>query len=313
MNSLVGSYTVAGGECRRKIEYAVKYGKPLENFYGIKELLSEVKKDAADIEAVRIVLPDGKVIYDLNGKATGTLSPKMLREVDFRSNLNGQPHILVRHEGKYALFLPIQDRQNNWIGSLNLVFDEVIVNSRVNVLLNQNMKDMLMVALLAAVLLGIVLSAAPVVSQSGEIRSKRIFAILLVILGAAQLYYGFVNITMFQKVYIDIARENTQLSARIIQKDINQVVQKGVSYAEMEGVNAWFDNIIRMVKETGRVSIHDAQGRVLYSASSPGLESDSQQPDPDYIYTFPLDRSLTGEAGTLQIVLSKAYVELSSL
>jgi len=46
--SLVTSFTVAGGESVRKIEYAVKYGKPLTNFYGIEEKpwnsLQELKK-----------------------------------------------------------------------------------------------------------------------------------------------------------------------------------------------------------------------------------------------------------------------------
>lgn len=308
VTSLTGSYTVAGSECRRKIEYAVRYGKPLENFYGMKELLQEVRQDAADLTDVRVVAPDGKLLYDLKGRAKGTLPEKLLRELDFRPDLN--QNLVIRHDGKYALFLPLQDSHSRCIGLLNLVFDESLVNARVNVFWQQNMRDMLLVAVSAAVLLAILLFAVPIISQTGTIRTKLIFAMLLSVLGAAQLYYGLSNVAMLKTMYLDIARKNIQLSGRIIQKDINQVLHKGVPYTEMAGVEAWFASIMQMMKETGSISIHDAKGQALYAAPSSGAQGSSSQAAPtDYTYTLPLDTSLNNEKGTLQIVLSKASID----
>lgn len=307
VSSLIGSYTVAGSECRRKIEYAVRYGKPLENFYGMRELLQEVKQDAADLVDVQVVLPDGKILYDLKGRTQGTLSGKMLRELDLRPNPGA--NTVIRQAGRYALFLPLQDRQGASIGLLNLLFDESLVNARVNVFWRQNIRDMLMVAVSAAALLGILLFAVPIVSQSGVIRRKLIFSMLLSVLGAAQLYYGLTNITLFKNIYLEIARKNTQLSGRIIQKDINQVLRKGVPYSEMTGIEAWFDSIMRMMQETGSISVHDSKGRTLFAASAPDAKNDGQPPPPDYSYTLPLDRSLNNEEGRLQIVLSKSYID----
>ncbi len=307
VTSLVGSYTVAGGECRRKIEYAVRYGKPLDNFYGMKELLQEVKQDAADLADVRVVLPDGKILYDLQGKTAGTLPDKLYRELDLRPDHHTT--MVVRQDGIYALFLPIQDSQNTCIGLLNLVFDEASVNARVNVFWQQNIRDMLLVALAAVVLLAILLFAAPIVSPTGTIRNKLIFTILLSVLGVAQLYYGLSSITMFKNIYLDLARKNTQLSGKIIQKDINLVLQKGVSYTDMAGVEAWFDSIMRMMKETGSISIHDAKGRTLHSALSPDAGDAGALLPPDYSYRLPLNRSLNNEEGMLQIVLSKTFID----
>jgi predicted MFS family arabinose efflux permease len=307
VTSLVGSYTVAGGECRRKIEYAVRYGKPLENFYGMKELLQEVKQDAVDLADVRVVLPNGKILYDLKGKTERALSGKMLRELDLRPGLNA--NIVIRQEGSYALFLPIQDRQNNCIGLLNLVFDESLVDARVDVFWRQNIRDMLKVALVSAALLGALLFTVPIISPTGAIRNKLIFTILLSVLGVAQLYYGLTNITMFKNIYLEIVQKNTQLSGRIIQKDINQITHKGVSYAEMAGVEAWFDSIMRLMKETGSISIHDAKGRTLHRSLSPDASNADPAPSPDYTYRLPLDKSLNNEEGMLQIVLSKTYID----
>jgi predicted MFS family arabinose efflux permease len=307
VTSLTGSYTVAGSECRRKIEYAVRYGKPLENFYGMKELLQEVKQDATDLIDVRVVLPNGKILYDLKGRAAGALSDKLFRELDFRPNL--KENIVIRHEGNYALFLPLLDSQNKCIGLLNLVFNESLVNARVHLFWQQNIRDMLAVASLAAVSLGILLFVIPIVNKAGVIRKKLIFTILLSVLGAAQIYYGLANVTMLKNMYLDIARKNMQLSGRIIQKDINQILLKGVPYTEMAGIEAWFGNIMGMMKETGSIAIHDAKGRTRYTSSSSDAKNDSQLPPPDYTSTLPLNRSLNGEEGTLQIVLSRAYID----
>jgi len=305
VTSLVSSYTVAGGECRRNIEYAVRYGKPLENFYGMKELLQELKKDVPGLDDVRVVLPDGKILYDLTDRTDRQLPAKIVKEADFRPDLTA--NVVIRHGGNYELFLPILARQSRCIGLLNLVFDESAVNARVHLFWQQNMRDMLMVAAVAALLLGIILFAVPVVSPAGEIRSTLIFAVLLTVLGAAQLYYGFVNVAMLKTMYIDIARKNTQLSGSIIQKDINQVVRKGVSYAEMQGVEVWFDNIIRTLRETGRISIHDTAGTTLYSSSAPDFSGNDQSSDLDFC-TLPLEKSPDGQQGTLKIELSRAYI-----
>lgn len=57
-------------ETERKIEYAVKYGKPLANFYGMQELLTEAAGYSSDIENVQILSPDGQILYALGEGGT---------------------------------------------------------------------------------------------------------------------------------------------------------------------------------------------------------------------------------------------------
>ncbi|MCK6684032.1 MAG: hypothetical protein L6R30_16645, partial [Thermoanaerobaculia bacterium] len=85
VDSLVASYSVAGGEARRKIEYAVKFHKPLENFAGMAEILAGIRTDTPAIQAVNVVLPDGTILYDLGGRAKDQKLPDRLKaKVDFR-------------------------------------------------------------------------------------------------------------------------------------------------------------------------------------------------------------------------------------
>lgn len=178
-----------------------------------------------------------------------------------------------------------------------------------NPVLKQSLGNMFNVALLSALSLGIILLLVPVVTLNGEIRKKRLFAILLGTLGLAQIFCGYVNIAVFQKEYIDIAMENTSFSARIIQKDINLVLGKGVSYREMWDIDNWLDSIVGTIKEIESVSIHNAAGEVLYAAPAPGEAGYLGQPATVFTTTLSLDRSLSGDQGNLRVALSKAYVD----
>ncbi len=312
VDSLVAGYTVAGGECRRKIEYAVKYGKPLANFYGMKELLSEVKEDAPDLEDVGLILPDGNFAYDLEGAVKNkAVPPKIRSEIDFNSAAADRAYAIARYEGKYHVFLPVRDRENKWVGSLGLVFDESIVDSRSSEYMRQNLRAMFMVAVIAAVLLTTALLAFPVVAESGQIRKKRLLPLLLAIIVAAQVYYGVNNISLFKKVYFEAAKNNTLLTANIIQKDVRQVLGKGLSYSRLTGVEDWLERMMTSVPEIESISIRDTAGAVLYQAQAPAHGKAAAVPDTsgEYMYSLPLEQDRTGAAGSIDIMLSRTYVD----
>ena len=79
-DSLVSSCAVPGRETAEKIGYAIKYGKPLDSFWGMEKLLEQVIAISPDISAVQVVLPDGQVIYDQLGAVQNRRIQEMLRE-----------------------------------------------------------------------------------------------------------------------------------------------------------------------------------------------------------------------------------------
>ena len=54
-DSLVNTYAVAGNETVRKIEYALRYGKPIDNYYGMNDTLMELKALIPELNQVCIV------------------------------------------------------------------------------------------------------------------------------------------------------------------------------------------------------------------------------------------------------------------
>jgi len=79
-NSLVSTYSVAGNELVRKIEYALHYGKPIDNYYGMNDTLKELKEVINEVEQAKIITPQGEVLYDLNGFVNDSRLPDELLE-----------------------------------------------------------------------------------------------------------------------------------------------------------------------------------------------------------------------------------------
>jgi hypothetical protein len=106
--SLVNTYSVAGNELVRKIEYALYYGKSIDNFYGMSDTLKELKEIVEDVEQVNIVSLRGEILYDLNGFVTNkTLPEDLLKTAAFQQGLVNDNCSHQFLEGKHYLFLKI--------------------------------------------------------------------------------------------------------------------------------------------------------------------------------------------------------------
>lgn len=307
-NSLVRSYTVVGGETVRKIEYAVKYGKPLSNFFGMKELLQEVVQNSQDIKAVKVVLPDGEIAYDLNGTAADEKLPdELLKNVGLSDNKDKTQYISELYHGEYHTFLPLSDRNGEWIGCLDLIFDESIVNMHSNQYLKSNIEFMILLALIAAMLLVLLFFRLRIQSEKGEILEKRILLIVLPVLAAAQVVYAVNNIFMFRNAYNGIARGNTTVTAKILEKDISNVVKKGIELESLYEIDVWMNKVISLLPEIEGVYIEDKNGKVIYTSGYVTKENYLEFEEQN-MYVLPVQKNNNELAGKIKAVFSKSYM-----
>ncbi|MDD3024500.1 MAG: MFS transporter [Syntrophomonadaceae bacterium] len=253
--SLVGSYAVAGNDAVRNIEYAVKYGKPLNNFFDMEKILGEAKNNSPNIKNVQVIRKDGQVLYNLKGKVENQVLPSYLLEnMDFKK-AKGKSFLALPYENDYHVFLPLHDRDRDWIGTLDMVFDEEIISSRVAIPQAQTLLYLLIIAIIAGALLLLLYSKIDFMDEAGEIDRKRFLMVILLVFGIAQIIYASLNFSMYKDLYMDIAQENTMLTANIIQKDINSVIAKGISYEDLYQVDNWLQKVIEAVPEIDDVNI----------------------------------------------------------
>lgn len=172
--SLVGSYTVSGFEARRQIEYSLRYGKVLDNFANMENILREVPRDTQAIEAVAVVMPDGRMVYDLAGAVAHRRLPDSLKgAAAFPPGKTREAFTWLQSHGKYHAFIPIRGRNGLWAGTLDLQFDSAAVDARLAGYLRRTVSFMLAVGLAAVAGLGLLLLLLPVVDGAGGLRKGR--------------------------------------------------------------------------------------------------------------------------------------------
>lgn len=307
-NSLISSYAVVGSETVRKIEYAVKYGKPLDSFYGVEDLLDDTLENTAEIEQVQVILNNGIVIYDQEGSVTDRAIPELAYEKVNNDIIQGdKSYTAILLEGNYHIFIPISDKEGHRIGSLGISFDENVIRSVVGTYQIELIEYLLLLVALGILGLILVTIRKSFLSTTGKINKKRYITIVLIILGMLQVAFGFLNYLTFKDAYLDVARQNTETVATILQSDINSVVAKGITYSELYNIEDYFNRLINSIHEVDNV--HLVESNQIYSTMEEGITL-GELNQSEYRYSFSLISDVSGRPGTLWIDISKTNINL---
>ncbi|MEX1030885.1 MAG: MFS transporter [Paenibacillaceae bacterium] len=305
-DSLVNTYAVSGGETVRKIEYAVKYGKPLTNFYGIDDLLSKKHGDHPDLTEVQIVLPDGKVLYTKSGtEGKVSLDPSVIDQVNFNDNSN--PFVSVKSAGDYHVFLPLHDRDQSWIGSLDLVFSEQSVNDKTSIYFGELILYLTILSICSLLCLVVYIFFVPVLDSTGQVRKKAMFAGLIIILSLVQIIFGLLNFQLFEKAYQDVAKENISQTAQMIQNDIESVVNKGVPYDKLFGIEDYLKNISHSVPFIDSITVSSSDTSTVYTTVNDHTTYKLKSAD-EWNIIRPMPKDRNSHIGTIHIKLSESYI-----
>lgn len=315
--SLVAGYAVAGSDGVRNIEYALKYGKPLDNFNDMDKILTDIKNSSDGIEKVHVLSREGEILYNQQGRINGeTISPELMDKLD-TSSFPESDYQAIAFDDEYHVFLPLLDRNEQWVGSLDLVFNQKVIESRVAVPKAQSLQYLDIIAALAALLLFIAHTKIDFLDKAGQLKKKQFLILVLSILTVAQIAYAGLNFFLYRNVYYDVARDNTMVTANIIQRNIDSVVSRGVSYHELYGIEKWMESIIKSVPQIDSITIADEHGQALYSTDRKDMQLE-QSSDSPYYYSLPLSTGVIKQSGSINtpsvnISLSKDYIKKKTL
>lgn len=306
VDSLVASNSVAGAEARRKIEYAVRFHKPLQNFAGMSEILAGVKKETPAIAEVYLVLPDGSIANDVRGPVRNVKLPAPLLGKARLSESKVEGEVKWQAwDGQYHAFLPIRDASGHWIGTLDLISDAAFVANKTASYLWTNIKFMAFIAGLTIFVLAALIYRVELFSAEGEFLKWRLTLLLAGVLGAAQIAYGVINVSLFRSAYMELAQADLALIAGMIARRIGQVIALGIGYGDLLGIDDWLRQISQSVREIGEIEILDTAGKIIYSTVASGDASVTRGVDA-LRQSLPAD--VSGAAAVLNLSISSTHV-----
>ncbi len=258
-NSLVNTYSVAGNESVRKIEYALHYGKPIDNYYGMNETLQELKDVIPELEQVNIVSPAGDILYDLNGFVTDSRLPDELIKAAVFQEGTVNPNVSYRfYEKKAYLFIRINDSHSHQVASLVMIFPQtfLLFNSQFTLRL---FAYLAVIAAIALAILAIILFKTKFIKRDNFIDQKKVMAAFITVMGIAQLAYGGLNYYLFKHAYIDMALTSKEFIEDIVEKNIAGIYSKGLSLKNIQGLDKYLDSINHSLPQIEDITLVPSQ------------------------------------------------------
>ncbi|WP_347489128.1 MFS transporter [Desulfoscipio sp. XC116] len=242
--SLVNTYSIAGDELVRKIEYALHYGKSIDNFYGMSDTLNELKKIVKEVDYINIISPRGEILYDLHGFVNNeTLPEELLTTAVFQQGTINEKCSYQSFEGKHYIFLKILGSDANWVATLGMALPGNLFQN-----LNNDNKNKLVVYLAGVVLatfflLYIILLKTELLTSDGQVNRKRILIIFIAVLGSAQLLYCGINYHLFKNAYGDLALQSKSFVENMVAQNIENVYRMGIGLEDVDGVDEYLGKI----------------------------------------------------------------------
>ena len=216
----------------RKLNYSLSFGKPLDKYYGLKELLEEVEELSWDITGVCITDLEGNVI-----ESTG-------EEISGITLQNPDNEYLVRRDGVYA-FVPF-DAGN------------IIIKQNISVI-NDRTRDYLkfLWGIDALILLAVIVSAliTSLVASSNGISLKRFKITSILILVTAQSLLGVLSMRHLDNSYQQSIARIAETTSLTVERDINAVIEKGVPYGQLKGLDGYLSNLVDDIPELSNLSL----------------------------------------------------------
>ncbi|MGM0380188.1 MAG: MFS transporter [Bacillota bacterium] len=300
--SLIRGYTIEAQETVKKIEYGVEYGKSLNRFHGMDELLNDIGKNNKDISIVNL---NGNMIYHTNEEKQGKkVNEKIWNDLEGNKLDYEKNYRSIHKNDKYHLFIPIKDKDTNHIGFLKFSFKDKLIKEEIKLYTKKLSSVLGIIALIASIFLIILISKINIIDKNNKVKKKYILTILLIILSLTQLIFSFVNYSVFEKGYEDIGQNNTKLVARIVKRDIESVIDKGVLYRHLYEISDYLDEIKEIVPEINNIYIKNKSNRILHSTKTMSFDKSNN----NFVYNKPLIVDDKNNTQVISVELSNFYI-----
>lgn len=309
--SVVASYSVLGGEPVRNIEYALKYGKNIEQFIGMASVLASVQEKSKDILEVQIILADGTTSYSLKNDPLYQLEPDAIKQM-FAQSDQAVYEMVRKHQnavsfnGNHYVILPIQNNDNMNVAGLVLVISGSVVDQEVLRYTKGMYSKTLWIA--AATFLAFIILQLFFKNKKDTDRRYliKLSVLLLVVVTLGQAALSVVNYGLLKERYIESTKTNTSFIAKSIQRELNKVVAKGVPVEAFGEIEQWLNMVTTAVPEIQSLYIADMRGEVLYKTQNL-IFMQEELIDPQYNFNLPLMRDASLKKYLINVVLSRDF------
>lgn len=256
-DSLFQTYKVAGNQGVRYIEYAVKYGKDIEKFYGIEEVLENMKALSDSIDDIYLFSKDKRYLYSTEGALQNDF--EYLNEIG-----EDKKEKVIFKDKKYHVIINLNNENKETIGFVDITtsadkIDQVIYDFMIN-----------MIFYLGGILFVVIVCMVFLVNQrrlirNGYIRSQLLKRVLIGMLMVSQILFCSLTFMEFQDQYRIVAKEDAKTVVNALRSDIKNVLNKNVLYEQLSDLEDYFQSILNQTSILYSIELNKNEANTYYA------------------------------------------------
>ncbi len=253
------------------IENGLRLGKPLEQYFGLRDALRDSVSGSRDLRGAAVLLADGQTLAMQGDLPDGAVALAKALEAgaprDAGATRRASGALMSVGDGAVTLAAPLAGADGKVAGAVVLSVAKDADASRRLIL------DNLQVLLAVTLAVGLGLAAVfkylvPLTSLAAGGRAR--FVVPLLALMLAQGVYAAYTISTFRSGWVEVTRNNVGLLAEGLQRDLNRVLGYGLTLDRLRGVDAPFSRLAATFPAVDQIELVDSTGRVLGRADARG-------------------------------------------
>jgi predicted MFS family arabinose efflux permease len=303
IESFVSQYSTVGKDLQRRLEKSLSFGKSIEKFVGMDELLKETNENLKKIGdenkglndvSVSVAVSDGQILYSTDETLKNTIRPQTKT---FKTASQ-----YTKYKNRYIIPLAVSSSlKKEQAATILISFDEKPITRLFRTVLIRNCKRI--TAIIAGASLFLLLSFMLILrnSDSRNFSKTKISIVMLIIIGISQMIFTGLNTNSFADYYLQISRDKITLLGNLLKQNIEYLLNKGIRADKLIKMDAMLGELIAAAPELDNIIIADVRGNQLYAASKNNGNFDFQnknikalsrlESDPDYSISLRFQRT----------------------
>ncbi len=281
-----------------KLEYSLKYGKSLQNYYGIEDLFDQVKNLCNYVDDAYIVGINSEMLYENPYNGSEFIKPDELDD-QLEKLGTAESFLTWTDSDTQHILIPISDSTGNIIAGFGISYNNEVVSQSTE----QYISSIIFYTVIAAIV-AIILFILLFFVIKHDFGFKKLLLIVIPIIVASNLFLGVTSFNTYRAGYTALTKQTADMFSVKIEGDIKSVVDQGINYSELNEMDEYFNDVIKNTNQISSIVLKSiGEKSISPTKSSSSLYSD----DIHHTYSFEPDRA--GIAMELHIEVSEAYLK----
>lgn len=282
-DAIVSKYSATGQDLQQRLTKAIRFGKKIDKFVNMDRLLKDARQhlikedvfrgDSTDTDDsdlnIFIALADGTIAYSVDSALVGRVMDTEERVLFQEPNPTGKPFRVKQRGSVYRIVLPVKHPHKGLAATINITFDHHRVKNAFKAVLDQNIRLIVMIMAGGGILLLLLVSrVVRGMPPKGRFPRRKIFFVVFLIIGAAQILFTGVNMATVKARYVEINHDKSLTVLSLLRDDVQYLLDKGIKVERLNKMDKKLAQIAAASPELGTIALSRPDKTLLYATDN---------------------------------------------